>query len=259
MRRAATYGLIAVGPDATSTFLEATNSQMKWVRKAGVYGLGDASPLNDEVLQAAASRLREDASVYVRSVAAGTLGCLGRRAVATGVGQSLIPACLEALVQCLAREENRLSMERAQQRSLKFSRPTDECDVCEGGGIDFDLERFEPVRSAVRENALWSIVILCSHGAAITGAALQPTIVALKEVVRTDKNVFCVGFAMDALNRLANLSPQDEEAVAPVSDLQENLPAILGELPLRGWEALVRGGFRNWLDGLFARGCGRRP
>ena len=128
VRRAATYGLIAVGPDATSTFLEATNSQMKWVRKAGVYGLGDASPLNDEVLQAAAARLREDASVYVRSVAAGTLGCLGRRAVATGVGQSLIPACLEAPVQCLAREENRLSMERAQQRSLKFSRPTDEAD-----------------------------------------------------------------------------------------------------------------------------------
>ena len=245
VRRAATYGLVAVGPDATSTFLEATNSQMKWVRKAGVYGLGDASPLNDDVLQAAAARLREDSSVYVRSVAAGTLGCLGRRAVATGVGQSLIPDCLEALVQCLAREENRLSMDRVQQRSLKFSRPTDECDVCEGGGIDFDLERFEPVRSAVRENALWSIVILCSHGAAITGAALQPTIAALKEVVRTDKNVFCVGFAMDALNRLANLSPQDEEAVAPVSDLQENLPAILGELPLRGWEALVRGGLSS--------------
>ncbi len=245
VRRAATYGLIAVGPDATRTFLEATISPIRWVRKAGVYGLGDASPLNDEVLQAAVTCLREDPSVYVRSVAAGTLGCLGRRAVATGIGQSLIPACLEALVECLGREENRLSMDRTQQRSLKFVRPTDECDVCEGGGVDFDLERFEPVRSAVRENALWSVVILCSHGTAITGAALQPTIVALKEVLNNDRNVFCAGFAMDALNRLANLFPQNEGAVAPISDLQENLLAILGELPLRGWEALVRGGLSS--------------
>ena len=97
VRRAATYGLVAIGAEATDTLLEAANSPIKWVRKAGVYGLGDASPLNDEVLQAVATRLREDPSVYVRAVAAGALGCLGRRAVATGVGQALIPACLELL------------------------------------------------------------------------------------------------------------------------------------------------------------------
>ena len=50
---------------------------------------------------------------------------------------------------------------------------------------------------------------------------------------------------MDALNRLANLFPQNGGAVAPISDLQENLLAILGELPLRGWEALVRGGLSS--------------
>ena len=175
VRRAATYGLIAVGEKATDTLLAAASSPVKWVRKAGVYGLGDASPLNEEVLQAVATRLREDPSVYVRAVAAGTLGCLGRRAVATGVGQALIPACLEALVQSLGREENRLAMDRAQGRSIKFVRPTDECDVCEGGGVDFGLEQFKPVRSAVRENALWSMVILCSHGTAIAGPALEPT------------------------------------------------------------------------------------
>jgi hypothetical protein len=242
VRRAATYGLIAVGPDATNTFLEATTSPVKWVRKGGVYALGDASPLNDEVLQAVIARLQADPSVYVRSVAAGTLGCLGRRAIATRVGESLVPACLNALVQSLSREENRLCMSRAQGRSIKYVRPTDDCDVCEGNGIDYGLARFEPVRSAVRENALWSIVILCSHGTKIIGSALESTVVALKEVIREDKNVICVGFAMDALNRLANLRPEDEEALPLVIDLQKNLPKILEGSPLQSWEALVRGG-----------------
>lgn len=242
VRRAATYGLIAVGPDTTRTLLEATTSPVKWVRKAGVYGLGDASPLTDEVLQAVIARLEADPSVYVRSVAAGTLGCLGRRAIATGVGTSLVPACLDALVQSLSREENRPGMNLVQERSIKFVRPTDDADVCEGGGMDFGLERFEPVRSAVRENALWAIVILCSHGTEIIGSALEPTVHALKTVIHEDKNIFSVGLAMDALNRLANLRPEDE-AVSPfISELQENLPAILGESPIQCWEALIRSG-----------------
>ena len=242
VRRAATYGLVAVGPGATTTLIEATKAPLKWIRKAGVYGLGDASPLNNEVFKAVVTRLENDPSVYVRSVAAGTLGCLGRRAVATGVGQSLIPACLEALVQSLAREENRLAMDQEQQRSIKFVRPTDECDVCEGGGVDFNVERFKPVRSAVRENVLWSIVILCSHGAAITGAALEPTIIALKEVIRNDQNVICVGFAMDALNRLTNLRSPDKTATPLIEDLRANLLKTLKESPVQSWESLVRGG-----------------
>lgn len=242
VRRAATYGLIAVGSDATKTFLEATTTPIKWVRKAGVYGLGDVSLLNDEVLKAVVACLENDPSVYVRSVAAGTLGCLGRRAVATGVGQSLIPACLDALIQSLAREENRMAMDRAQQRSIKFVRPTDDCDVCEGGGVDFNLERFKPVRSAVRENVLWSIVILCSHGAETIGDALNPTIAALKEVIRSDQNVICVGFAMDALNRLANLRPRNETVASLIGDLHATLLTTLKESPTQSWESLVRGG-----------------
>jgi len=143
VRLAATYGLIAVGQQATQTFIEAANSPLKWVRKAGVYGLGDASWLSEGVLETVMRRLESDPSVYVRSVAAGALGCLGRRAVATSVGSRLIPACLQALVASLGREENRLSMDRAQQRSIKFVRPTDDCDVCEGGGVDFGLDRFQ--------------------------------------------------------------------------------------------------------------------
>ena len=205
-----------------------------------MYGLGEVSPLTDEVLQAVVKRLSADPSVYVRAVAAGTLGCLGRRALATGTGRELIPSCLEALVQSLGREENRPAMDLAQGRSIKFVRPTDECDVCEGGGVDFGLERFKPVRSAVRENALWSLVILCSHGTAVAGPVLEPAARALEEVVRSDENVFCVGFAMDALSRLAHLGPAGEAA----GDLQAVVEELLNESPLHCWEALVRSGLR---------------
>ena len=242
VRRAATYGLVAVGEDATATLLTAAASEIKWVRKAGVYALGDASPLTEAVLQTVIARLHEDSSVYIRSVAAGALGCLGRRAIARGIGVELIPNCLEALVQSLAHEENRLAMSKAQGRSIKFVRPTDECDVCEGDGVDFGLARYAPVRSAVRENALWSIVILCSHGAECLGRALQPTIVALQEVVRTDKNVIAVGFAMDALARLANLRSADDKPQPVIADLKANLRDMLSESPVQCWESLVREG-----------------
>ena len=243
VRRAATYGLVAVGSDATGVLLEAATSPLKWVRKAGVFGLGDASPLNDEVLKTVVTRLEDDPSVYVRSVAAGSLGCLGRRAIAAGIGKSLIPVCLEALAASLEREENRLCMNRAQNRGIKFARPTEECDVCEGGPIQSDYEHFEPVRSAVRENVLWSVVMLCSHGAAIMGDALEPTIRALKAVVQDDQNAVCVGFASDALTRLANLQPPGETASPLIQDLRAHLMTILKASPVHSWDALTRGGF----------------
>lgn len=242
VRRAATYGLIAVGEASTATFIEAANSPIKWVRKAGVYGLGDASPLTETVLQTVVSRLHDDSSVYIRSVAAGTLGCLGRRALATGVGRDSIPQALVALVQSLAREENRLAMSKVQDRSIKFVRPTDNCDVCEGDGVDFGLDRYAPVRSAVRENVLWSIVILCSHGAQVLGPALEPTVAALQTVIRKDQNVIAVGFAMDALTRLANIRAAHDDTQPLIADLQTNLRAILEESPIQCWESLVRAG-----------------
>lgn len=241
VRRAATYGLIAVGGKATEAFLKAIHSPVKWVRKAGVYGLGDTAALNEEVLDAVVFSLYNDPSVYVRAVAAGTLGCLARRATGTGVGQFLIPQCLEALIQSLQREENRLSMDLSQKRSIKFVRPTDECDVCEGNGVDMGLERFKPVRSAVRENTLWSMVIICSQGAPIAGDALDTTIHSLKEVLRTDENVICVGFAMDALSRLANVKTT-LPLLPSIEKLQTELLAILADSPIQCWEALVRAG-----------------
>ena len=242
VRRAATYGLIALGAAATDTFLRAARSPVKWIRKAGVHGLGDASPLTEAVLDLVTTRLRDDPSVYVRSVAAGSLGCLARRAVATGTGVDLIPAGVDALVRSLAREENRLAMDRAQQRSIKYVRPTDDSDICEGGGVDFGYARFEPVRSAVRENALWALVIICSHGAAALGTALQPALAALEQVIRTDRNVLSVGFAMDALNRLVNLSGGATVAQSTVRDARAALPALLRASPIQPWEALAPGG-----------------
>ncbi len=236
VRRAATYGLVALGTEATDVFLDATESAVKWVRKAGVYGLGDVAPLDQRVLDAVVVRLADDPSVYVRSVAANALGCLGRRAIASGIGEDLVPQCVNALVESLRREENRPGMNIAQDRSIKFVRPTDECDVCEGIGINYSTERFKRVRSAVRENALTSMVVLCSHGAALLGDELDPTVTALADVVRTDENVFSVGLALDALCRLANIGKGHGTGI------RETLFGLLDGMPIHSWEPLVRSG-----------------
>ena len=158
------------------------------------------------------------------------------RSVASGIGQDLIPQCVDALVESLAWEENRLGMNIAQDRSIKFVRPTDECDVCEGIGINYSTERFKRVRSAVRENALTSMVVLCSHGAALLGDELSPTVRALVNVVRTDENVFSVGLALDSLNRLANLGE------GPGTGIRATLLELLEDMPIHSWEPLVRSG-----------------
>lgn len=235
VRRAAAYGLAAAGPAAADVLLPATVSPVKWVRKGAVFAIGDACHLTPDVLAAVVERLQEDSSVYVRAVAAGSLGCLGRRAVASGVGIELVADCLRALGACLDVEYNRPAMDRAQGRSIKFVRPTDDCDVCEGGANDYGVERFDFVRSAVRENALWSLVILCSHGSNVAGDALEPTIAALRQVIRADNNVICTGFAADALHRLTCLSRQDESA-------RQQLCDGLDDVPLHSWESLSRGG-----------------
>jgi len=253
VRRAATYGLVAFGSEATSVFLGATESAVKWIRKAGVFGLGDVAALDDRVLNAVVNRLGNDPSVYVRSVAANALGCLGRQAVASGIGQDLIPECVNALVESLAREENRLGMNIAQDRSIKFVRPTDECDVCEGIGINYSTERFKRVRSAVRENALTSMVVLCSHGAALLGDELKPTVAALAEIVRTDENVFSVGLALDSLNRLANVEPDKGTAI------RETLLGLLEDMPIHSWEPLVCSGLDPSLVHEFGQSEINRP
>jgi hypothetical protein len=126
-------------------------------------------------------------------------------------------------------------MNLAQDRSIKFVPPTDDCDVCEGGGVNFGQDRFKMVRSAVRENALWAIVILCSHSPKIVGDALDSTIRSLRDVVRNDENVICVGFALDAPTRLAHLDHKGEDIAPSITELKSNLVTILGETPARAW------------------------
>ena len=241
VRRAAVYGLAALGSEATDTLLDASSSAAKWVRKAGTFGLGEAGALRADVLAALAERLHQDGSVYVRSVAADALGCFGRRAIAAGHGPELVPPLLDALIESLGREENRLAMDRAQRRSIKLVRPTDESDVCEGIGIDYQVPRYAPVRSVVRENALTATVTLCSHGAALAGRALEPLIDSLMNIVREERNVFCVGLAMDALARLAHLHRAPAEPVA-IARLRADLPSILAASPIVCWDALGRAG-----------------
>ena len=155
-----------------------------------------------------------------------------------------VPDCFEALLESLGKEENRLAMDKAQQRTIKFVRPTDECDICEGGGVDFGIDRFEPVRSAVRENALWSLVILSSHGAALAGKALEATLLVLRDVIHNDKNAICVGLAMDALNRIAHLHSQDAKEIPLIKNLQTELRKILKDDAIQSWETMVRGGLK---------------
>ena len=237
VRRAAMYGLAALGEAATETLLAAVDSPAKWVRRAAAYALGEAGAPTEAVVDALAERLAGDPSVFVRSVAAAALGCLGRRAVAAGTGAALAPACAAALVESLGREPNRLAMNIAQHRHIKIVRPTDECDVCEGIGIDYGLPRFKPVRSAVRENVLWSLVVLCSHGTRVLGDALPPLVDALVAVARQDRNIFAVGLALDALNRLARLVADDASDTAGC-----RLDALLDEMPAHSCESLLRGG-----------------
>ena len=241
VRRAGLYGLIAFGEDATKTLLDATKSEARWVRKAATFGLGMTGEGNDEVIAALGTRLLDDPSTYVRSVAADGIGCLGRRIFARDANaHRLIRVCAAYLLQSLEREVNRLSMDRAQNRSIKLVRPNDECDVCEGIGFDYGQERFKPVRSVVRENALWSLVILCSHGADHFAEELPNVIASLKNIIAEDENVFSVGLAMDCLQRLLTFSEVD--AHPELRELRESLDEIFALTPIHSTDALVASG-----------------
>ena len=238
VRRAATYGLAAVGEIATESLLEACQSPIKWVRKSALYVLGESGSINKVVTDTLSNALLEDESVYVRSVAASALGCFGRRTLAESVSvlnTTIIAKCLEALLTSLDQEENRLGMNITQNRSIKFVRPTDDSDICEGIGIDYGIEKYKPVRSAVRENALWSIVILCSHGPKNIGNHLETLYRSLETIMQKDENIFCVGLATDAWVRLRRT---DDAAI----DSEREIGNQLRRLPIRSWESLARSG-----------------
>ena len=236
VRRAATYGLAASGSVCTKVLLDAAESPVRWIRKAAVFCLGESGEICQSVLQRIEFLLLNDPSVYVRSVAASALGCLARRSVAQDSEHILIESATDSILQSLQVETNRLAMDKAQGRSIKLVRPTDECDVCEGIGINYGLARFKLVRSAVRENALWSVVIICSHGPQLLGRTLEPLCDALHNIIETEENIFVTGFAMDALNRLIQSGANN------LPGLHVRLNEALLTSPLLPTECLVQGG-----------------
>lgn len=241
VRRAALYGLIAVGDFASDTLLNAIDSPARWVRKAAAFGLGSAGALESRTVDALGTRLLHDDSTYVRSVAADALGCLGRRIVAYNENPvNFVAQCAGYLLRSLDQEVNRLSMDRAQKRSIKMVRPIDDCDVCEGIGFDYGQARYEPVRSAPRENALWAMVILASHGADKFGDALAVLIAAMEQIIAEEKNVFCVGLAMDVLQRLVAFSPRADEPA--LRKLRASIGVTFAHTPIHSLEALVASG-----------------
>lgn len=129
-------------------------SDVKWIRKAGAFGLRDAGHLNPDELNTITEVLLTDPSIHVRSVTPGALGCFGRRSAVSKLAAKFVSRPLDGLIQSLLHEVNGLGLDQAQRRSIKFVRPRGECDSCEGIGIKYDVERFEPGRSAVRENVL---------------------------------------------------------------------------------------------------------
>lgn len=241
VRRAALYGLIAIGEDTTELLLRAVSSDARWVRKAAAFTLGSAGRADRVTIEALGVRLLSDPSAYVRSVAADALGCLARRAAVISESvEHILSMCAELLVASLRQEANRLSMDRAQSRSIKMVRPTDECDVCEGIGFAYGQTRYEPVRSVVRENALWAMVIVCSHGADKLGEFVPVLIETLEHIVANDKNVFSVGLAMDALQRLSSIEsayPNDTTA-----KLSTSITDTFKHTPIYSLEALVASG-----------------
>jgi hypothetical protein len=242
VRRAASYGLVALGEDATGVFLKACSSPFKWIRKAGAFGLGSVGKFEEKVVNGLCLLLHHDTSLYVRSVSADALGNLLRRACTQSPNPTLYSKAMRAMLECLNKEENRLSMDRDQNRSIKYVRPKDDQDVCEGGAMYLGVEPYEPVRSIVKENLLWSLVMLCSQGSQSFGKDLGFTLDTLLMIAKKDSNLIAVGFAMDALARLAYLRPSETESNRQLKGMKEDLVEIFRNAPALPVESLICAG-----------------
>jgi hypothetical protein len=86
--------------------------------------------------------------------------------------------------------------------------------------------------------------MLCSHGEEVLGENLDSLLEELKKIIREDQNVISVGFAMDALSRLAHLRVGEEAPSTSIIELSTDLETILNSSPIQCWESLVRSGLR---------------
>jgi hypothetical protein len=97
-------------------------------------------------------------------------------------------------------------------------------DMCEG---------FGRVRSAVRENALWALVMLSKHYARldselVPAEQLRRTAASLAHIIQTDDNGYSAGHAMDALRRIAAAALAARGDRGPLAHLQRAMavPAL---------------------------------
>ena len=121
--------------------------------------------------------------------------------------------CLQLLLKCLAVEQNRVGQDITQGVGPYDFKVTDESDLCEGasgaaGRVEYvqqhQQQRFHRVRSGVKEAAGWGVVTMCTHAVGLLlPDVIDEAVDALHDVIQTDDNVIVVGFAMDALVRLA--------------------------------------------------------
>ncbi len=240
VRRAATHGIVAAGTDAAyevALDVALSPSTHKWARKNAAWALGEAAPAEPEVVDALRELLERDHSVHVRATCAASLGLVGRRALRDGRFE-VAAGVVSALVECLEREENRLAQDIAQKRGIYDIRPTDESDMCEGSGVFYSepgvlpqavVPRFnEQVRSAVRENALWAAVILATQQGSDNNRLSSASIAELRRgmlrVIKTDDNIVCFGFALDAFCRLSAM--QGGQAILDAQRLVASEPVV---------------------------------
>eukprot|EP01043_Picozoa_sp_COSAG02_P043391 COSAG02_NODE_3775_length_6252_cov_3.764505_7_plen_160_part_00 len=121
-------------------------------------------------------------------------------------------------------EENRVGQDITQGVGPYDFKVTDESDLCEGasggaGTVEYvqrqRKQRFHRVRSGVKEAAGWGAVTMCTHAVGLlTPDAIDEAVTALSNVIQNDSNVIVVGFAMDALVRLAAREGRESHARA---------------------------------------------
>ncbi|MEM7077587.1 MAG: hypothetical protein AAF513_03060 [Pseudomonadota bacterium] len=232
IRRAGTYGLSALdAPFPSAELIDACRSANRWVRRGAVFVLGEAATLTTDVVAALIERLHNDPSVYVRSVAATSIGSLLRQLpeLPPTQAEAFATDLTTALLTSLTHEANRLALDKAQGRSIKLVRPTDETDVCEGMGITYNHARFAPVRSNVRECVLTALVVLSSHSSARFASCHPALVDTLTAIAENEQNIFAAGLAYDALHRLTHAQHPDahQEAAKQAGDkVRATLPLL---------------------------------
>ena len=200
-RRAAVYGLVALGPLATPTFAAAARHESSEVRAYGAHGLGESGALDDDgVVSLLAEVVATDDNRFVRACAAEAVGCAARRAAALrrlGQPTPTEGAWAAALLPGLALGGEEVGSEggagdASRQKSgvLKFT-----------------------TRNMVRECASISALSICANAAALPSVpeadwlALIATLAGLvsaRDGDPRDDDRFSYGFEVQALHRLAS-------------------------------------------------------